>query len=187
MTTDITHATPAAIARIQTPAEAATLSRMADAASVFYKAKGDLVASQDAKAISLRSARRAGELLLPENAPRENGGRPKKSLQQKSIYVECTSYQKATEDAGITPFIAHTWQKLAQIPDDKFEMYLVEAKFQHTEYTVNGLLSYAHGKRVKNFTLDSAMKVFLHWLNFILSEWPDEAPELLRAVIEREL
>ena len=185
MNTSIEAQTPAAIAAIETAAEAAYISRMANAASVFYAARGDRETAQQTKEIYIRSARRAGKLLL--DIPRENGGRPKNSLRQKSVYVISTSYQQQMDSAGISPFVAHVWQKLAEIPDEKIEIYLAEAKYAQTEYTINGLLNFANGKRIIPHTLDSAINIILHWLKIALEEWPDEAPEILRAVIEREI
>jgi phage N-6-adenine-methyltransferase len=131
--------------------ELAKLKSAADAAEIFYKAQDDLQASQKAKEISFRSARRAGWLLLPENTPRENGGRPKNSFPEKRV---STPYQEALDGTGITPFISATWQKLAKTPEGLFEKYLADAKFANTEFTIKGLLRYCNNIHVSDGTYE---------------------------------
>jgi hypothetical protein len=181
MTTDITTITAAHIARIETPGEAAKLSRVAKAASIFYQAQDDRQASQQAKAVYIRAAVRAGELLL--DTPRENGGR-----KTRNSNTHVTPYQEALDGAGITRHTAQVWQRLAEIPCTVLEAYFIDPKYQMTEYTFIDLLKYAKapgGGLV--ITLDSIMNKIVRLIRYALDCWPDEAPELLRAVIEREL
>jgi len=94
MTTLTTH-TPASIAQIETVPDAAKLAReMRIAADILDKAQNKHANAQQARAVYLLAARRAGELLL--DVPRSNGGRPN-SLQQKRV----TLYQEAQDAAGI--------------------------------------------------------------------------------------
>jgi hypothetical protein len=184
MTTDITHATPAAIQRIQTPAAAAYLAHMAKAAAVFYSVQGMRDRSQTAKAIYIRAARRAGELMLPENTPRSNGGRPNSSHDA----PVSTPYQEACDGAGITRHTALTWQKLAEIPDIIFENYLVNPKYKLTEYTFVDLFKYSHapGGGVV-ITLESLAEKMINLIHYARKAFPDDGPELFRTLLEREL
>jgi len=127
------------IEKIGDVAKLAELNGVAKAAMQFYKAKDDHIMSQRAKEMYFRSARQAGFLLLPENTPRET-----KNRYSSSFHVErATQYQEALKGAGITPKIANTWQKLAQVGEKLFEEYLAAAIYEWGEYTIHGLLKYA--------------------------------------------
>ena len=141
MDNELTTANQASIEKITNVSDAAKLNGVAKAAVEFYKAQEDMVAAQRAKEIYFRSARQAGFLLL--STPRDNGG--PNSLHVKRV----TKYQETLDGAGISPFISWTWQKLAIIKDGLFEQYLSEAKFEHTEYTINGLLRYANSTHIQ--------------------------------------
>lgn len=140
--------------------EAVNVNKHAMAAAVIYKAQGDLQRMQDMKRIYLESARRAGELLL--EAERRPGVRGH----------EVTDYQEAIDGAGITRYVAHTWQKLAQIDRKKWDEYFVEGKYQWTEYTIKGLISYATGKRESVITQEGMLKIIAHWLKRYTKEYP---------------
>ena len=122
----------AEIEKIGTVSEAAELAGIAKAAHLFYAAKGWHVRAQRAKEYYYRIARRAGVLL--SEVERDPGG--PNSFGNKRV----TAYQEAMEQAGITPYIANTWQQIAQIPADDFEAYLTDPKKEHTEYTTAALL-----------------------------------------------
>lgn len=132
--------TQAGIEKITDPAELVKLKKSADAAAIFYKAQEDLYASQHAKEISIRSARRAGQILL--NVPRENGKRTDITSVAYPTQVD-TNYQKILDDTGISAFIAKSWQILARIPDTFFEEYLANAKYAKTEFSIYRLLGLA--------------------------------------------
>lgn len=127
------------IEKISTVKEAAQIKQMADSAAIFYQAQDDLVASQHAKEISLRSARQAGVILL--NTPKENGGDRKSK--QAHARLDLTPYREALDGAGITAYISQTWQRLAVIPQILFEEYVHNAKYANTEFTINGLIEFA--------------------------------------------
>jgi len=175
----------AAIERLQTPKEAAYIAKMAKVAGEFYRARDDRETSQQAKEIYLRSARRAGQLLLPERVERSNGGRPKNSLNLKRVL---TKYMETLEEAGITPHQGQTWQRLAEIDDLIFEEYFLNPKFQLTEYTINGLLRFAaNGGESDDETLDGAMDRFKRLVDYMLQKWPEDAPELIRVILESRI
>ena len=135
--TDIQQYTAAEIAKIETVKEAAKVKGMADAAVEFYKAQDDHQTAQQAKEISMRSARQAGVILLPPGqggqTPREVGGRGNSPSRLASL----------CDDAGISTTTADNWQKLARVPDDKFETYFAEAEYMNWEYSVASLMRFA--------------------------------------------
>ena len=137
---DLQKHTPAQIATIQDVSEAVKVKRMADAATLFYKAQDELETAQEAKRISMLSARRAGELLL--DTPREQGKRT-------DLDTSHTTYARLLDDSGISPSTALNWQKLAGITEEKFMTYFAEAEFRNWEYTQYSLLRYADGKDAK--------------------------------------
>ena len=159
--------TPATIANIQDVQEAAQVHYTAKAASIFYEAQDNHEMAQWAKRIYLESARRAGELLL--DVDREPGVRSH----------EVTPYQALIESAGISRFIAATWQKLAEVERETLERYLEDAKHQGTEYTVSGLLSYANGKRDQVYTPESLIKTIGHYVRLFFDTFPDERDALV--------
>lgn len=136
--TDIQKYTATEIARIDNVKDAAKLKRMADAAIEFYKAQDDHQTSQQAKEISMRSARQAGIILLPPgqggNTPREKGGRGNSG----------SGYLTLVDDAGISEATAKNWQKLARVPTEKFEAYFAEAEYMNWEYSISSLMKFTH-------------------------------------------
>ena len=142
MTDEIQAYTAARIAKLTDVKELVKIKNMADAATVFYTAQDDDATSQQMKEISMRSARQAGVVLLPPDqgglTPRELGGRP-----ENNSLASLTSYQQVVEDAGISGNTANKWQKVARVPDDKFEIYFTEAEYKNWEYTLASLLRFA--------------------------------------------
>ena len=129
--------TPAQIAKITDVQDAVKLKKMADAAKVFYQAQDERIAAQEAKEVSMRSARRAGEILA--DTPREQGKRT-------DLVTYSTRYARLLDDTGISPSTARNWQRMARISEDKFQSYFAEAEFMNWEYTHYSLLRYADGK-----------------------------------------
>ena len=141
--TDIQQYTAAEIAKIETVKEAVKVKGMADAAVEFYKAQDDHQTSQQAKEISMRSARRAGIILLP---PGQGGNTKREQGIRKDLITqgnEVTAYQQTLDDAGISPKTGFHWQKLARVPDGKFESYFAEAEYMNWEYSVASLMRFA--------------------------------------------
>jgi hypothetical protein len=46
-----------------------------------------------------------------------------------SVSTDLTQFQEALEEAGITRETANTWQKVARVPEDKFEAYFPETAY----------------------------------------------------------
>lgn len=142
--TDIQQYTAAEIAKIETVKEAAKVKGMADAAVEFYKAQDDHQTSQQAKEISMRSARQAGVILLP---PGQGGTTERKQGERTDITSRTTydklGYLETLDDAGISEATSRNWQKLARVPDGKFEAYFAEAEYMNWEYSVASLMKFA--------------------------------------------
>jgi hypothetical protein len=81
-------------------------------------------AARKARAIQLRAARRAGELLA--GLQRDEGGRPSKETAATAATV--SEYRKALSDARIPQRTATRWQELAAVPSDLFESELSGGK-----------------------------------------------------------
>ncbi|MGA2463709.1 MAG: hypothetical protein ABSH06_05075 [Thermodesulfobacteriota bacterium] len=75
---------------------------------------------------------------------REDGGRP-----EKNSLGNLTSFQETLEQGGISDNTAHVWQKVARVPEDKFEIYFTEADYYKDEFTIAGLLKFAGKGRIK--------------------------------------
>ena len=135
--TDIQQYTAAEIANITDISEAAYIKKMADAAKEFYDAQDDHTKAQQAKEISMRSARQAGYIL--STIPRE-----RYRNQYSDSLPMVTNLEAAIEAAGISNKTAHHWQKLAEVLDDKFESYFAEAEYSNWEFSVYSLLRYAN-------------------------------------------
>jgi hypothetical protein len=84
--------------------------------------------------IKLRCIRQAGTILLPPEQggmtareERKGAGRPSpgKEIIESS---QLTQFQEVLEQGGITRETANTWQKVARVPEDKFEVYFTEAE-----------------------------------------------------------
>lgn len=95
-------------------AEAASLSDVleirdrATAMQAYANAKGADEAQQMALEIKLRAERKAGQFLKEQ--PRQEKGRPKKS--NNSLHLS---------DLGVTRMESSRWQKMADVPEEKFE------------------------------------------------------------------
>ncbi len=115
--------------------EVLAIKGIADGAAEFYAAQGDWHTAQLAKEVSIRSARKAGLILLP---PEHGGKTPRKAGLRGD---EATPYEQAIEDAGISRVAATNWQKLARIPDKRVDDYFMEnPPDQDSEYTIAGVM-----------------------------------------------
>jgi len=95
-----------------------------------------------AEEIKVRAERRAGELLR-ENPPKE--GRPKK-LSTDAIV------SPTLLELGVTPDESHRWQRIAEIPEERFEQYIASAD----EITTAGALRVAKDVQRENQRQENA-------------------------------
>lgn len=136
MSTDLQKYTPAQIAKIGNMKEAIKVKNVADAAALFYKAQDDFQTAQKAKEYSMRSARRAGELL--DDAKR---GIPKPF---QADLNGLSPYKQMMDDAGISYQTSIEWQKIAYIADVTFESYFLDREFIGREYSIIDLMRFAN-------------------------------------------
>ncbi len=132
----------AQIAKIQDVGEAVHVKRMAEAASVFYKAQEAWEEAQKAQEYRLRAIRAAGMILLP---PAQGGQTEREQGKRTDLLSEATSgsWRETLDDAGISERTAGTWQKVARVPEDKFEAYFVEAEYWMDDFSIAGLLKFS--------------------------------------------
>jgi len=114
-----------------------------------------------AEEIKVRAERRAGELLI--NTDKDMGGRPPINLSEPR-----TSLSPSYTELGIDRRDAAIWQKIASIPEEKFEQYIAT----EPEITTAGALRVAKGTHVSKNSGDN--------------EWytPVELIEAARKVLE---
>ncbi len=136
--TKLQRYTLAQISKITDVSDAIMAKKMFDAAKLFYKAQDLQIDARKAKEMSMRSARRAGEILA--ETPREQGKRT-------DLGTPNTRYARLLDDTGISASTARNWQRMALIPEDKFLAYFAEAEYMNWEMTHYSLMRYADGKR----------------------------------------
>ena len=54
-----------------------------------------------------------------------------------------TQFQEVLKEGGISENTAFIWQKVARVPEDKFEVYFTETEYYGDEFTIAGLLKFA--------------------------------------------
>ena len=124
--------------------DAVKVKEMAEAAEIFYKAQGAFEKAQDAQELKLRCIRKAGTILLP---PEQGGGIGVEREQGKRTDLtslgNLTKFSELLSQGGISDNTAFIWQKVARVPEDKFEVYFTEADYYKDEFTIAGLLKFA--------------------------------------------
>lgn len=128
--------TPAEIAKIEDVKEVVYVKDVAEAASIFYKAQGDHLTSQEAKEISIRSTHRAGQIL----------GTAKKGKTGPKLSEDTSGnseYAQTLEDAGITSRTGSEWQRFGKIPIEKLEVFFAENPYEGREYSLGWLKRFA--------------------------------------------
>ncbi len=136
MSNELQRQDPAKIAAITDVKEAARVKYLADAADKFYSAQDDWMRAQQAKEISMRSARQAGALLA--EVPRKPGERTDLTSRRREGRLK-----EILDDSGLSETTGRRWQKLAEIPDEQFELYFGEAHYSNWEYTFASLMRWA--------------------------------------------
>lgn len=114
----------------------------ADALRAYAVQQGYAIEIQnDINEISMRAKRRIGEISL--DIPTTAGNQYAKS--------DVRTKQSLLEDAGITKQRANEYEKIANIPEDKFECILQKAKIESLKITNNMLVNIAkEAERNKN-------------------------------------
>lgn len=129
---------------VRTLAEAKTLDEVkhihdiAQAAAEYARAaKLGLEAQNYAAEVKIRAERKAGELLAGlERATPYPGSSTISNVGNGSDY-------RAVLEETDTPYqTANRWQKIATLPDDRFEEYIAETKAERAELTTTGILRF---------------------------------------------
>lgn len=107
----------------------------AQAMALYAKQANDTQLVEWATEIKVRAERRAGQMLadMGANGARAGRGRPAEDK------------PSTLEDLGVTEKQSHRWQKLASVPDDKFEEAVAAAKEVAGEVTTAAMLRVANG------------------------------------------
>ena len=131
------------LAEVNTAKDAKQIADKAAAAADYARrAKMGLAAQNYAAAIKLRAERRAGELL--RDLERGNPGEATKAKRTSSVGHTPSPYAAALNDAGASRQDANRWQRVADVPEERFEQHLETATPAGRELSTAGLLKTAH-------------------------------------------
>ena len=109
----------------------------AEALRAYAKQAGEGLDMQNRCAeIKIRAERRAGELL--KESVRHEGGRPEKHGHGVRV--------SHTIPPGISEKESQRWQKVASVPEKRFDEHVEQVKAQGEELTTAGVLRLAQGK-----------------------------------------
>lgn len=112
--------------------------------SVTAEAKGLGEIANRAKASQLKAERKAGVVLKEVN--REQGKRT--DTKPHNSLLSSSEYQKTLKDNDINPMTANRWQKIAEIPEEKFTSWINEKIDSGEELTQAGALRLTKGDMV---------------------------------------
>jgi hypothetical protein len=112
-----------ALAEVRRVDEVKEIRIQAVALQEYARQANDTELLQHATEIRLRAERRAGELLA--DAPKHEGGRPEKTGSRPQ---PVSSPPPTLDELGVTKTQSSKWQKLAALPEDKFEIRVSHAK-----------------------------------------------------------
>lgn len=104
----------------------------AQAMAAYAKQANDTQLVEWATEIKVRAERRAGQIL--SEMPKNNGGRPKTT----DIVSEVST--PTLESLGVSHKQSERWQKLAAIPEERFEQAVIAAKETAREVTTAAML-----------------------------------------------
>ena len=111
-----------AIAEVRTVDEIKSIRDRATAAALYAKQSGETIELQNAIVeVAIRAERRAGELL--KEMEMDAGGRPTKNPS-----YDVRGFMPTLEDMGISYMQSSRWQKMAALPEERFEGCLGEAR-----------------------------------------------------------
>lgn len=129
-----------AIEEARTIDEVKDIRDKAEAFRLYAKQQKESLQVQNKVAeIKLRCERRIGEML--QETPKNEGGRPSQNKSQ-----DATTLSPTLEEIGITKSDSSRWQKIAELPEDKFEEHIAEVQAANEELTTADMLSFAKGK-----------------------------------------
>lgn len=113
---------------------------IAQAAKLYAKEAGlGLEAQNQGAEIALRAERKGG-MLLKELERGSGGDRRSEEFQISSVGYLKSDYRDVLEDTGLTYQAANRWQKIAELPAEKFEEYIEDTRNRQEELTRTGIL-----------------------------------------------
>lgn len=133
-----------ALAEVSTLHDALDLRDKMAALKVYADAIGMGEIAQQAKEAQLRAERLAGEFL--RDMPKAVGGRPVETPDATSG----VSSELTLDDMGISYKQSSRWQKIASIPEERFEAAIERAYEDSQELTQSALLKMATGPHVSH-------------------------------------
>ncbi len=125
-----------AIADLSCPPEDDLVARAVEAC---VRVRGYAVELNRTAEQKLRGIREAGRLLVL--VQRSDGGRPLKNASS-----DLTSYQIALQGAGISRQTAHAWRRVAEIPEQQFEQFIIDAPRAGCDLTIVDFLRWCTPK-----------------------------------------
>jgi peptidoglycan/xylan/chitin deacetylase (PgdA/CDA1 family) len=123
--------------------EVLTVLKMAEALhAVARLEKLSLEAQNMAAEQAIRAKRKGGDML--REMPKRDGG---DAMKARSLAVTEPDAPPALADLGITKNQSSTWQRIAGIPEERFEQHIEETKAAGEELTTASLLRVEQGER----------------------------------------
>lgn len=150
------EAARAALAIAATFDEVLEIKDVAERMALYARQAQDNELMEKATEIRLRAERRAGEMLR-ESAEKGQRATRESNLRQHDLpkSLAGTSEPVTLEDIGITKNQSSRWQKIAAIPEEKFEAFIAEKKAEGKAVTADEVIRrvVAEEKREANAAL----------------------------------
>lgn len=138
-----TEAARRALAEARSVDEVKDIRDKAEAVRQYAKQAGyGLEMINDAAEIKLRAERKAGELL--KGMEKHPAGRPPENRSQAA-----TDLPPRLVELGITKDESSRWQRVAKVPEEKFEQHITETRRAGDELSTAGVLRLAGGPNYK--------------------------------------
>jgi len=150
------------LAELKTVDEVKNIRDKAEALRVYSKQAGLGLESQNyVTEIKLRAERRAGELLKEIERVNPSEARWYPDTAPKS------GYEAALKENNLSPTKAHNWQKIATIPEERFEAHIAETKGAGEELTTTSVLKLADGSQSRRILHSSESNEWYTPLRYI--------------------
>jgi hypothetical protein len=188
MTTDITHATPAAILRIQTPAEAADFLSTATTPKEAKEVEAIAAANRswarehkryeyyvNSTLLYIMARRRTTELILPNICPGGNGS---------NQYASKDDARVTLADYGFTKKQWNRRIKELNISRDLLRTYFDECITNGWIPSLNGIAKLATNKAGDEMNAEQRIENIVNAIKRLLDKYPDARDKLVKAFWE---
>jgi N6-adenosine-specific RNA methylase IME4 len=129
------------LAKASTLEEVKHIMDIAEAAKTYARAaKLGLEAQNNAAALTLRAARKAGDMLA--QVEREPGKRT--DMQPRNSVLQGSPYSALLKENKIDRMTAQRWQQMATLPEELFEAHRCQVVSEGKELTSTGVLACVH-------------------------------------------